>query len=239
MSGIAFTFSSIKITVNIPKRKKLIVAITTRPEEFDCKLNALKKEGKRISELNDWLWYELLCSMSTLGNSRGYYGLMLRKDRLERVTYNNLLKLKSELRLKVLIEILGEANIRRHSTKAKYLASNIEKIESFGGLQKFQNHILALNGKESKMNFIATLKGIGVAYSRNIFMDLYHDDFINSIKIDHRLKQLLKELEADTSLSYCEYEEEFISIATDAKVTPWELDRLLYNYKDYFIAALR
>ncbi len=67
------------------------------------------------------------------------------------------------------------------------------------------------------MNFIATLKGIGVAYSRNIFMDLYHDDFINSIKIDHRLKQLLKELEADTSLSYCEYEEEFISIATDAK----------------------
>jgi len=224
--------------VNRLKRIKLITALIERPEEFDCKLNALKKQAKCISELEDWLWYELLCSMSTLGNSRGYLSLMLRKDRLAQVEYNSLLKLRNEKRIEILNEVLKEANVRMYQRKAKYLFENIEKIESFGGLEKIQKHILSLNGRESKLDFVATFKGIGVAYSRNIFMDLHHGDFFNSIKIDQRLKKILEGLEMDTSLSYCEYEKAFISIATDAKVTPWELDRLLYNYKDYFIAAL-
>lgn len=223
--------------MNQDKREKLIAALIQRPQKFDLKLEELKKEASRIGQLDDWLWYEILCSMSTWGNSKGYTGLMLNAPRLNRVGYKNLLKLSVDERLEVINEVLKEAGVRMYPSKALKLSNNMEKIESLGGLIKVQKHILELKNKEEKINYVMEFEGIGIAYSRNIFMDMHHPDFINSIKIDSRLKNICIRLGIE-SCSYLENERDFIQIAKDAKITPWELDRLLYNNIDYFIYAL-
>lgn len=68
-------------------------------------------------------------------------------------------------------------------------------------------------------------------------MDVYHPDFHDTLAIDLRIKKITKAL----GYSYKTFEEEerfYQDIAEEAGLQGWELDRLLYNYTDHFLAAI-
>ncbi|MCA9169714.1 MAG: hypothetical protein KDB23_18700 [Planctomycetales bacterium] len=75
-----------------------------------------------------------------------------------------------------------------------------------------------------------TFPGIGPKYARNIMMDVYHEDFRDSIAIDVRIKAVTKALGL-TFASYDEHEHFFLGVAADAGLNGWELDRLLFNFR--------
>jgi hypothetical protein len=97
-----------------------------------------------------------------------------------------------------------------------------------------------MQGREAKIALVCIFHGIGVKYSRNMFMDMYHADFIDSIAIDGRIQDILTELEIDCKkTSYEKKEEILINIAKESNLSPWQLDRLLYNFKTYYLHAMR
>ncbi len=75
-------------------------------------------------------------------------------------------------------------------TKAKWLSENFKLILSKGGIKKMQEELLAKDGKDLKIKFLQTFKGIGDKYARNMMMEIRHPDFIDSIAIDERIKDL-------------------------------------------------
>src|SRR3712207_4478772 len=79
--------------------------------------------------------------------------------------------------------------------------------------------------------------GIGPKYARNIWMDAYHPDFRDTIAVDLRIRKVTKAL----GYSFKTYEEEerfYQDIAEEAGLQGWEVDRLLYEYTDHFLAAI-
>ncbi len=80
------------------KKRSLVTAIRNRKRELRDQIEEIKKEAEQIMKRDDWLWHLLLTSMATMGNSRGYQGLIKNLDNYERVTYNNLLELSDNER---------------------------------------------------------------------------------------------------------------------------------------------
>ena len=225
--------------MNNSKRSLLIQALIQRPVVHDEKLEELKLIAKQISQKSDWLWHLLVSSMSTMGNGRGYEKLINNSANYFLVSYNTLLPLDADTRLFNLEKGLSAATVRRYKRKAIWLNSNLEFIENCGGLTTFQNFLLQTKGRESKLRLLQLFDGIGNKYARNIFMDLYHDDFTNSIAIDERLLDVSSVLEIDINLiSYEVHEALFREIADEANITPWSLDRLLYSFKKHYIDAM-
>jgi hypothetical protein len=225
--------------MNRTKRTLLIQALVNRPQEHDLLLKKLQNEAIELTHREDWLWHLLLSSMSTMGNSRGYEGLIQNLNNYGLVSHSTLKTLDPINRLSNLREGLRAATVRRYNYKANWLDKNFEFIESCGGLKTVQTFILQTTGRDCKLRLLQLFEGIGDKYARNIFMDLYHADFINSIAIDERLLDISNELEIDNQeISYLEHEQLFIAIANDAMLTPWSLDRVLYNFKQYYIDVM-
>jgi hypothetical protein len=57
------------------------------------------------------------------------------------------------------------------------------------------------------------------------------------VAIDQRLKKVALAL-GFSGRGYHALESFFCDIARDAELEPWELDRLLYNFNDHFLARL-
>jgi hypothetical protein len=91
-------------------------------------------------------------------------------------------------------------------------------------------------GREAKIRFLDAFPGIGEKYARNIMMDVYHEDFRESIAIDSRIKAISEALGLSFS-SYADHEAFYLTVARKAGLNGWELDRLLYNYRDDFVAS--
>jgi len=79
--------------------------------------------------------------------------------------------------------------------------------------------------------------GIGPKYARNIMMDVYHEDFRDSIAVDSRLKKISKTLNLKFD-TYQEEEQFFLGAAHEASLEGWELDRLIYNHLEEFLELL-
>jgi hypothetical protein len=225
--------------MNTQKRLALVEALRRRPKSHNQKLAQLREEGIMISKRPDWLWHLLLSSMSTMGNSRGYDGLILNSDNYLLVSYNTLLNLHENNRFMNLTIALGNAKVRRYTSKAIWLNNNFSFIQDCGGLIVVQSLLLQTRGRQSKIRLMKNFDGIGNKYARNIFMDLNHPDFENSVAIDERITDISENLEVDSiNLAYTDHEIIFIEIAKDSGITPWELDRLLYNFKTHYISML-
>ena len=69
-------------------------------------------------------------------------------------------------------------------------------------------------------------------------MDIYDPSFRDAIAVDERVKKVARAL-TFTGPRYHDYESFFVSVAHDAKLEPWELDRLLYNFTDHFLSAIQ
>ena len=80
--------------------------------------------------------------------------------------------------------------------------------------------------------------GIGDKYGRNVWMIQYDPDFRETIAVDERIKGVTEEL-GRTFRDYVEHEAFYYQIATESNLEPWEVDRLLYWFRDHFVSAIR
>jgi N-glycosylase/DNA lyase len=176
--------------------------------------------------------------MATMGNSRGYKGLIENSDNYREVAYENLLNQKNVERYKMILETLKKAKIRMAAQKAKWLYENFVMIESMGGAEKAREMALNEHGMEKKIAFMMHFKGIGPKYARNVWMDFYHPDFYQNIAIDERIKKISKILNVELE-NYTEHENFYLEIAKESGLQGWELDRILYSYNDEFVASLQ
>lgn len=218
------------------KRKRLVDMLKRKPPEWQEKLNALKK-GREDLQRPDFIWHFLLQSFSTMGNSRGWKGLIENQNNYVRVAFDSLSKLNARERTKVIEDVLRDARVRMPRQKAEWLSKNYDLILEMGGLEQAKDRALACLGAEAKISFMKQFRGIGDKYARNIWMDVYHSDFHNSIAVDERIKRITNALGC-TFANYAEHERFYLEIAREVNLHGWELDRLLYNYKDVFLAEL-
>lgn len=218
------------------KRTKLIESLSNLPSYMVERLNTLKK-SKEMLERKDFIWHFLLQSFATMGNSRGHEGLILNKANYNQVTFDAVSDLSDTQRLDRFKDVLYRAKVRMPLQKAVWLNSNYNKIIFMGGLNAVKEKALEQRGTKFKIEFMKQFDGIGEKYARNIWMDVYHPDFHNNIAVDIRIKSITKALGYEF-FNYTDEENFYISIAKEANLNGWELDRLLYTYKDYFLSKI-
>ena len=103
-----------------------------------------------------------------------------------------------------------------------------------GGPKRAKEELLAKIGPNEKMTYLRQFRGIGPKYARNIMMDVYHKDFRDSIAVDSRIKSIANDyLGLNYTIDECE--KFFLEAASEAKISGWEMDRLLYNFQNDFI----
>jgi hypothetical protein len=217
------------------RRARLIGFLRRRTPAMCRKLEDLKQQGIRDRERPDFIWYFLLQSFSTMGNSRGWKGLMGTPENLASVTFDTLQSQTPAKRLKTLQDTLGRAKVRMPNIKAAWLVQDFALIQTLGGLKRARETAMAQPGAEGKITFLKNFAGIGDKYARNIWMDVYHPDFRNSIAVDERIKTVSAAIAA-TFPSYQAHEQFYLNIAREAGLDGWDVDRILYNFLD---AALK
>lgn len=219
------------------KRQALVDALRGITPEMQEKIEGLKRWGEDKLERPDFVWDALLRSFSVLGGTAGYSGLIGNEENYRRVTFDALSKIDADTRASILEEVFLTAKIRYPYDKAKYMASNYDLMVELGGPVEAKRQALAQEGKEAKITFMKRFKNVGDKFGRNIWMDVYHPDFHDTIAIDLRIKKVTKTL----GYSFKTFEEEerfYQEIAEEAGISGWELDRLLYNYTDRFLSAI-
>lgn len=210
-------------------------------------LNALKKKCTEDFKQPDWLWRALLVSFSSMGNAKGaqwlsneaLYTHVSNKELYEPVTFDALAKIPASKRRRQLNQALRMAKyVRWTDKKTEWLCSNFLLIAKMGGPMAAKELLLIQQGRDKKINWLEQFYGIGPKYARNIMMDAYHHDFHDSIAIDVRIESITKKLGLDFK-NYNEHERFYLNAAHNAGIQGWELDRLIFNFKDEFIKILR
>ena len=199
-------------------------------------LDTLKKGYSEI-ERDDFVWHFLLQSFSTMGRSSGWKGLIGNKDNYNQVTFDALCKLDDEKREITVKSVCRNAKIRMPDKKAEFILGCFKLVSNLGGLKKTREKLLSAQGREEKMRFLEQFPGIGPKYARNIMMDVYHEDFRESIAIDVRVKKISENLGLNFK-KYQEHEDFFLEAAREANLNGWELDRLMYNFTDDFLREI-
>jgi len=196
-----------------------------------------KKAGRRHWKASDFIWEALLISAATLGNSRGSQ-LVKKEEFHSRVRWDALAKLSKNRRLTVLKRTLREASVRMPDIKAERLARNFQLIERRGSPETVKKDLVNTKGRNAKIAFLKQFEGIGNKYSRNMMMDAYHVDFLDSIAIDRRIRDILATIGKKDLTNYQKIESFLIDSARIAGIEPWELDRVLYSWKDEILKHL-
>jgi thermostable 8-oxoguanine DNA glycosylase len=227
-------------TNDLRRTKTLLVPIVKRiVRHKDVKAKLAQGKARR-KELNrpDFVWHELLLSFATMGNSRGAEGLIRNQDNYKRVTFEALKRKRTNAnRLSELREVLRAAKVRMSDKKANWLMENYDRVAALGGPTEAKKRLLNTEGREEKIKFWRGFKGIGKKYARNIMMDVYHPDFRNYIAVDQRIKRITEALGL-TFRNYEPEEEFYLDVAKQAGLKGWELDRMLYNFRDCILDGL-
>lgn len=201
-------------------------------QSVDEVLQQKREKAKERRERRDIIWFEILLSFSTWGNSRGDV-LVLDEDHYSKVRYERVIGMDEDELVEHFKNALLDANVSYPNKKSKYLVYNLNRIRELGGLEGAEQAFEAADGVQAKMDFLRQFKGISDKYSRNIPMDLYHPEFRDFIAVDDRIEDVLEE--AGYPLEEREYEEheEFLrSVAAELDMEPWALDRTLYSFKE-------
>lgn len=221
------------------RRQRLIGAFRHLTPDMKETLRKRKEEGLERRDRPDFIWHSLLQSFATMGNARGWDGLVGNKANYNLVTFEALSGLDSVERLERLDKVLRASKVRMPGKKAVWLDLNYELIVEMGGPEEARRQALAQNGREGKVAFMQRFPGIGDKYARNIWMDVYHPDFHDTIAIDLRIKKITEALGyLFKPTEYGEHERFYQDIAKKANLQGWELDRLLFHYTDHFLTAI-
>lgn len=225
---------------DLRRDKTLLVPIVKRiagHKDVKAKLAEGKTRRKELDR-PDFIWHELLLSFATMGNSRGAEGLIRNQDNYRRVTFEALTRKRTNAsRRSELREVLRVAKVRMSDRKADWLMENYDRVAALGGPTKAKETLLNTEGREEKIKFWRGFKGIGKKYARNIMMDVYHPHFRNYIAVDERIKKITRAL----GLTFGTYEPEeefYLEVAKQAGLQGWELDRMLYNFRDCILDGL-
>lgn len=218
------------------KKASLIKALRSIPTDM-WNLIEMHKKGAEDLKRPDFIWHFMLQSLATQGNSRGADGIIRNSSNYSKITFDALSSLDSKGRIDVLTKVMWDARVRMPDRKAQWAAANFDLVSRMGGLAKAKQLALDQEGAQKKMRFMKQFAGIGDKYARNIWMDVYHPEFHDCIAIDERIKKITKELGYSFE-SYDEHERFYLDIASQAGLKGWELDRLLYNYRDYFLSRI-
>jgi hypothetical protein len=224
--------------MNQQKYDYLVKFLKNIPKKMKNKLDELKKAGYKQSQRDDFLWFSLLQSFATMGNSHGWTGLFETSQNYNRIT-NSFIKenLKDEQLIKHFAQVLWDAKVRMPNKKATWLAKNYSIIEDLGGIESANKQAFALQSRAAKIEFMKQFDGIGDKYARNIWMDIYDPHFHNSIALDERIKKVSNLLEI-SFINYSDHEQFYLDIAKKTNLQGWELDRLLYNYNNEIVQII-
>jgi hypothetical protein len=217
-------------------RHRLVSAIRPIATKRRNTHDKLKKAERRLKR-PDFLWHYLLQSLSTFGGVRGWNGLIGNKANYSKVTFKALSKLDAAERIATLKQSMWEAKVRMPDKKAQWLAENFNLIKEMGGPKAAKEALLSKPGRDEKIKFLKSFSGIGDKYARNILMDVYHPDFRESIAVDARIKGLSKMLELEFD-NYAGHEQFYLDVANEAELSGWELDRLLFNFREEVLEGL-
>lgn len=209
-------------------KRRLVRVVRVLADEHRAELERLK-EGRRELNRPDFIWHYLLQGFATMGRASGWHGLIGNKDNYRRVTYGVLAALPRRAREAQVKKVCREARIRMPDRKAKFILRCFEQVSEHGGPEATKDKLLARSGREAKIAFLQEFSGIGPKYARNIMMDVYHEDFRDSIALDVRIKSISEALGLSFA-SYEEHEEFYLDVAHAADLNGWELDRLLFNF---------
>jgi hypothetical protein len=233
LTGESFAMSS-----SLEHKRSLLVAALKNPSaEMRQRLEELKAKGEELRKRPDLLWHLLLQSAATQGNSRGWDGLCGDPMALKSVDYFDLARLEPAAREEKLVAALRKANVRMFRKKARQLSANICKIAEMGGVEEATRRMLNLPSLDEKFRFMKSFAGIGDKYGRNVWMDIYDQSFRHTVAFDERLKKVAEALGL-VNPSYSQAESFYCAIAKDAGLEPWELDRLLYQFKKHFLRII-
>jgi thermostable 8-oxoguanine DNA glycosylase len=205
---------------------------------MENKLRFLKEEAEKWRKRPEFVWHFLLESSATLGGSKGADDLIWNAANYNKITFKALSKYSPRKRLDELEKTLRAAKVRWPQQKADYLNRNFEKIKEMGGVKEADRRAFNQEGRRKKIAFMKQFAGIGDKYARNIWMSTYDPDFREAIAIDERIKGITEATGYSFS-TYAEHERFYQEIAREAHLQGWELDRLLYNYKDDFLAVIK
>lgn len=215
------------------KLELLASALAKVAEQNKDEIVKWKEDGYDNIKRDDFLWHYLLQSFSTMGKSSGWDGLIGNKKNYNRIVFSELYSLDKDERSRVVHEVCRNAKIRMPAKKAEFILRCFDQIKELGGPKKAKEKLLSLEGREKKIKFLMQFHGIGKKYARNLMMDVYHEDFRDSIAIDARIKAI-SELLGVHFKSYEEEEKFYLDAADNAKLSGWEVDRLLYNFQKEF-----
>lgn len=199
-----------------------------------ARLDELKAGYKKLKN-HDFLWHHLLQSFATMGSSARAAGLLKNEENYNKVTFETLEAIPRKMREKQVRDTCHAAKIRMPNVKANFILGCFDMVKKLGGPLAARKALLSLPGREAKISFLMSFPGIGKKYSRNIMMDVYHEDFRDSIAVDARITKISKAYGLPFS-SYEEQEEFYLSVAKAAKLEGWEVDRILYNFSDELVS---
>jgi hypothetical protein len=220
----------------------LLTFLKHLPLAIRKELEEKKREAIARSKRSDILWYMLISSFATMGDSGGWMRLMEHPSRLKRIQYKTLEGIESKKRLKHVETVLREARIRwpGKDRKTGWIVENFKTIQSMGGLKVATKQMRSLKGQGAKIYFLMSFKGMGQKYARNAWMDIYDKDFLHrSVALDTRIKQITKAL--GYKFKPGEYEKEealYCDLAKKAKLNTWELDRILYEHYERILRVV-
>jgi len=197
----------------------------------------LDDQKAKLSELErpDFLWHHLLQSFATMGRNAGARGLIGNKSNYDKLRFDVLAQLAPAARRTQVETTCRMGKIRMPGIKAGYILTCFDQIQKLGGPESAKARLLAQEGREAKIAFLKSFHGIGDKYARNIMMDVYHPEFRDTIAIDARIKALSQALGLRFD-SYAAHEEFYLSVAQEAGLNGWELDRLVFSFQSEFLA---
>lgn len=216
---------------------QLVAVVRRLADEKRADLDRLMENHADINR-PDFLWHYLLQSFATMGRSAGWHGLIGNRDNYSRITYSALLDLPDGDRLREAREVCRAARVRMPNRKGYFIVGCFDRIRIMGGPENAKNQLLDQTGRESKIRWLKMMPGIGDKYARNIMMDVYHEDFRDSIAVDARIKSVSDRLGLSFP-SYSEHERFYLGVAEQAGLNGWELDRLLYNFLGDVLSGLQ
>jgi len=227
-----------EISFDEKKREKLVDLLKNRPSSMNEKLAEMKRCRERIQD-PQFVWTFLLQSAATLGGNRGAEYLFANPDHLKALAFDKLAEFEDAAKLEDhLLSVFNKCKFRYAERKAEQMTKNVALIKKMGGITAVCQSALKLKGKRAKIKFIQQFQGVGDKYGRNFWMDVYDPDFYDAIALDDRMSKVSEALKIDEDEPYALREKFYLKIAKEAGVQGWELDRLLFNFNDYFLKEL-
>ena len=216
--------------MNYLHEKTFLADIALRlARKYENKLEQLKQEYREL-ERPDFIWHFLLQSFSTMGRAAGWHGLIGNKENYAKLTFETLKQMSPSRRERIVRSTCHAAKVRMPDKKADFILGCFDYIQTLGGLEAANKVLHSAHGRDGKIKFLMTFPGIGPKYARNIMMDVYHEDFRESIAIDVRIKAISSALGLSFN-NYADHENFYLESARLAGLNGWEMDRLLFHFR--------